>query len=198
MAAAGSDYPANDNEDEGRHGMQRKASNRLRSAHLALALVALIAAAAVIWGAFRPDIALPLPASLRTAAWVATALALTYLLACAAEEALRYVAATSFPPYLLWPTIAAEALLVLVAVGVLIRGPSSRGLLARLDVLLPALVVVVMLALAIAIATRRETSADRRGHLGGATTLVRLLAAAALAITLLYLELQPLPNTLVR
>lgn len=198
MAAAGCDYPANDNEDEGQHGMQREASNRLRTAHLALSLVALVAAAVVIWGALRPDIALPLPASLRTAVWVATALALTYLLACAAEELLRYVATASFPPYMLWATMAAEGLLVLIMVGVLIRGHGSRGLLARLDILLPALIVVVMLAMAIAIATRRETSADRRGHLGSATALVRLLAAAALAATLLYLELQPLPNTLVR
>lgn len=186
--------------------MPRAIPNRLHSAHLALAFVAVAAACAIVIGVLRPPPAIGLPDNLLKATKIATLAALVYLIACFTTAFARHcdISATAPPRNWLWISLGSDALVVLVAVAALIRGYGSRSLLAGLDMLLPAVVVTVILSIAVSIATRQNAPAP-----AGSTFVAMLLkvdvfaligamACVLLVLAICYLEFQPLPNTLVQ
>jgi hypothetical protein len=185
--------------------MQREAIKRLPSAHLALIVVALAGVVAIGWSFVRPGSPQQLPSSFTLPIKVVLQAALGYLLAIAFYELARFLNVVGGPEigrYILKPAVVVESTLVLACTAVLVRGHTSRGLLAGLDVVLPAVVVVAVMSIAVSVATRRETTyVDRIPSESqtwfAAMILARLVACLTLIAMLGYLELQPLPNALV-
>lgn len=186
--------------------MQRQAIKRLPAAHLALVAVSLSAMAALVWSAIDRPAAVELPQAFARAAQIQWIAAGCYLLATAVYALTRFLHVAGGPEFArrrLRPMIACEGVLVLASAAVLLRGYSSRGLLAGLDVLLPAVVVVAVMSIAVAMATRQETTYLERApnqsqRWFAAMFLVRIVACAVLVAVLGYLELQPLPHTYVQ
>lgn len=186
--------------------MQRQAIKRLPAAHLALMAVSLAGMAVIVWSIVDRQTGVELTLVFaRTVqfGWVA---ADCYLTATALYSLARFLNVAGGPEFarrLIKPTIACEGVLVLASFAVLIRGYSSRGLLAGLDMLLPAVVVVAVMSIAVAMATRHESThvdpvPSESQTWFGAMFLVRIVACVALVAILGYLELQPLPNTFVQ
>jgi len=173
--------------------MQREATDRLRTAHLALAGVSLVAAVAVLVAALRPAAVFDLPQSLIVAGWVGQAAALVYLLATCAARAIRPNSPTrAYAPVL-------DAALFAVCVLALVRGVASRGLLVGLDVAIPAVATVSGLVLAGLIWERsagiaKRAESERTGRLRGVAASVRTAAAIALIAVIGFVEAQALPH----
>ncbi|MBX3411253.1 MAG: hypothetical protein KF708_00945 [Pirellulales bacterium] len=185
--------------------MQRHAIKRLPAAHLALVGVCLAGVVAMTWSFVEHRPATSLPAIFARAVTVEAAAAAVYLLAVGLFASLRLArvpGTAALAQRLLKPTVAVEAMLVLACTSVLIRGYSSRGLLAGLDVLLPTVIVVAVMSIAVTMATRHEAADDLlpewpRGAWLWATSLVRIAACLVLLGALGFLEGQSLPNSLV-
>lgn len=186
--------------------MQRHAINRQPAAHLALMVVSLAGVVAVIWSMLDQRSATSLPQAFSQAVHFERIAAGCYLTATALYALARFLHVAGGPEFarpLLKPMIACEGVLVLASAVILLRGYSSRGLLAGLDVLLPAIVVVAVMSIAVAMATRHESTdvnpiPNASQTWFGAMFLVRIVASVALVAILAYLELQPLPNSFVR